>query len=444
MENPMKRTTLAPAAVAALALALFAAAARLASGNSGAVDGNDHEVWVIDQSDTRPDGGGTLYIYEGESLAGGNPSRARPEVIDLGGLARTLCLEQTGSAPRRPHMFYFNQAHTHVALAFVATGHVLFMDGATRAPLACIDVGEQAHAAVPSPDGTYAIVANQNGKVLQRIRTDYATNTFRLEDAATLNLATCTTPAGADCQSTALRPDNAPICAAIESTSRLSFVTLRGGGLFVVDATATPMRIVAEYDREAVKPNGCGAVQVGGTMYINSGGGTPTTPFAADLYAFPVAGYIGTPNPPNWPPPRTVFSHTGSGPVDSHGAVAAGRGAYLWVGDRAANRIVVVETAANQVAGEIALTGRLSGDPAPDLLDIAPSGNRVYAALRGPNPLSGNVPMVNNAVGSSPGLAILRVEADGRTGTLTGIVPITRPVDGVERADPHGVGVRRR
>jgi len=284
---------------AALALAVLTVAVALASDSSDAADGSGHEVWVIDQSDTRPDGGGTLYIYEGEALTGNGPEHARPEVIDLGGAARALCLEQTGSAPRRPHMFFFNEAHTHVVLAFVATGHVLFMDGTTRAPLACIDAGEQAHAAVPSPDGTYALVANQNGKLLQRIRTDYAGNTFRLEEAATLNLATCATPSGADCQSAALRPDNAPICAAIDDTSRLGFVTLRGGGLFVVEATATPMRIMAEYDRETVKPNGCGAVQVGGTVYINSGGGTATTPFAADLYAFPSAGYSGTPNPPN-------------------------------------------------------------------------------------------------------------------------------------------------
>ena len=67
-------------------------------------------------------------------------------------------------------------------------------------PIACIDVGEQAHAAVPSPDDRYLIVANQNGKLLQRIRTDYETNTFTLESAATLNLATCTTPNGFACQ----------------------------------------------------------------------------------------------------------------------------------------------------------------------------------------------------------------------------------------------------
>ena len=39
--------------------------------------------------------------------------------------------------------------------------------------------------------------------------------------------------------------------------SRYVFVTLRGGGLFIVDAKATPMQIVAEYDIDTVHPNGC-------------------------------------------------------------------------------------------------------------------------------------------------------------------------------------------
>ena len=54
--------------------------------------------------------------------------------------------------------------------------------------------------ATPSPDGTYVTVANQNGKLFERIRTDYATNTFVHDTAATLDLATCTTPNGLACQ----------------------------------------------------------------------------------------------------------------------------------------------------------------------------------------------------------------------------------------------------
>jgi DNA-binding beta-propeller fold protein YncE len=368
-----------------------------------------------------------------------------PEVIDLGGAARDLCLAQTGSAPRRPHMMMLNHhRHSHAIITFVATGHVLFMHGATRAPVACIDVGVQAHAATPSHDETYAVVANQNGKLLQRIRTDYATNTFTLEDAATINLATCITPSGAACQDALLRPDNAPICPIVDTTSRLSFVTLRGGGLFVVDSTATPMRIVAEYDQATVHPNGCGGVETARKMYINAGGGTVANPFESDLYAFSLEDFSETPNPPNTPAPKLVFSHDARRFVDSHGAALTQQARYLWVADRAANRIVIVDTRTDKPIDEIELFGRLSPNPAPDLLDSSPSGDLIFVTLRGPNPLTGNAPGINNAAGSTPGLGIMQVKQGGRQGELRALIPITHLVNVIELADPHGIAVRRK
>ena len=81
-------------------------------------------------------------------------------------------------------------------------------------------------------------------------------------------------------------------------------------------------------------------------------------------------------------------------------------------------------------------------DPAPDILDPSPDGNWVFRSLRGPRPLSANVPDTDNAVGSTPGLGVVRVDPDGRSGRLVAVVPITHVVDGVERADPHGLKVR--
>ena len=74
-------------------------------------------------------------------------------------------------------------------------------------------------------------------------------------------------------------------------------------------------------------------------------------------------------------------------------------------------------------------------------MDIAPAGNRVYTALRGPNPLSGDP---HSSTGSTPGLGIIRVEQAGRNGVLQDIIRIFN-IDGsgVERADAHGVRVRR-
>jgi DNA-binding beta-propeller fold protein YncE len=89
--------------------------------------------------------------------------------------------------------------------------------------------------------------------------------------------------------------------------------------------------------------------------------------------------------------------------VDSHGATLTKHARYLWVADRAANRIIVVNTRSDTVVNEIALAGSVSPDPAPDLMGISPSGNRVYVSLHGPAPLTANVFGVNNAVGSTPG-----------------------------------------
>ena len=427
-------------ATSVLVLAVSMVAATLWASGAVEADHGGHEVWIIDQADSTPDGGGRLHIYQGADLSGRNAAPAPREVVDLGGAARSLCLSQTGTAPRRPHMLLFDASHSRAILSFVATGHVLFMNAATRAPVACIDVGAQAHAAFPSPDDAYVVVANQNGKLLQRIATNYRTDVYRLEPAATLDLATCTTPSGAPCEGPP-RPDNAPICPVIDSTSRFTFTTLRGGGLLVVNSVATPMSIVAEYDRATVHPNGCGGLEAAGKMYINSGGGTAANPLESDLYAFPLAGFSAVPNPPNTPAPKVVFSHDSRGFVDSHGATLGTHGTYLWVADRAANRIVVVQVARDLVVNEINLVGRLSPDPAPDLMDVSPTFENVYVSLRGPNPLTANVPGVNNAVGATPGLGVIR--GSGGAGVLVAVAPISNVVGGVERADPHALRVRR-
>ena len=166
------------------------------------------------------------------------------ERIDLGAEVSALCLARTGANPVRPHMITVNPAQTHVIVSFVATGHVLFIEGDSREPVECIrtspGVGgvRQAHMATPSPDSTYVTVANQNGKLLERILTDYENNIFQLDPAATIDLANCVTPSGQPCQSAALRPDNAPICPIIDSSSQFSFVTLRGGAYLFLPGLA--------------------------------------------------------------------------------------------------------------------------------------------------------------------------------------------------------------
>ncbi len=416
----------------------------------------EFEVWVTDQSGTA----GTLYIYNGKDLidkAGG----AAPEVIDLGAAVSALCSQQAGSAPTRAHMVMFNRRHTHAILSYVATGHVVFIDAATRTPLACIDVGEQAHASMPAPDESYMLVADQNGKKLHRIETHYSTQTFSLDNAATLDLAGCTTPNGAPCQEPTLRPDNAPICFTLDSSSRLAFVTLRGGGMFVVDATTSPISIIAEYDKATVHGNGLCGVEKNEKMFINAGGATKGNPRASALYSFSENGFPAKGfNRPNIPPPTLIFSKE-TGDHDSHAMLFTGghasREGFVWVGDRFANEVDVVDPETEKLVNTFTLVGDVSPDPAPDIMDIAPGGHYAFVVMRGPCPLTANVEGVNNAVGATPGVGVVKVTEGGRNGELVGIAAITNPAPAgfdcasrsddaagsiTNRADPHGLRVR--
>ncbi len=288
--------------------------------------GQDFEVWLVDQSNSPGVMfGGKVHVFEGSDLLGRNASDADPlDVIELSGNTAALCMAMTGANPVRPHMLLFDSTHSRAILSFVASGHVVVFDAASRTPITCIrtSVGaggaRQAHASFPAPDDSFILVANQNGKLLERIMTDADGDGIPFEDAgdivldaaATLDLANCTTPNGMPCQMAGVRPDNAPICPIIDSSSTLGFITLRGGGLFVVDTQATPMAIVAEYDAAAVHGNGCGGVQVGEAMFLNSGGGTATNLSEFDVYRFPISGYDAF-NPPNTPAPHGIDARLG-------------------------------------------------------------------------------------------------------------------------------------
>ena len=407
---------------------------------------SSYEVWAIDQSNSPGlTYGGTLYIYDGKELEQGlKGAESEPEKLDLAGATAQLCYSQTLAYPVRPHMIAMNASQTHAIISFVASGHVLIMDARTRTPVECIrtSIGaggsRQVHFAIPSPDETYIAVANQNGKLFERIETHYASNQFTLNTAAGLDLANCTTPNGVACQQAGIRPDNAPICPIIEATSQYVFVTLRGGGLFVVDAKQTPMQIVAEYDINTVHPNGCLGAQTGDKMYIDSGGGTASHLYGADLYTFPVTGF-STANPPNMPVPGVVFSDL-SADADAHGALLTKHERYLWVADRGRNFLWVVDTVTDEVVNTILLASSISADPTPDLLMLSPNGTHAFMSLRGPNPLTAD-PHVST--GSTPGVGVIRVIEAGRNGVFEYAAPVSNlDSANIERADVHALTIR--
>ncbi len=448
--------------VALVALACTAAAAVVASAGTSSHDDRRHrssyEVWLVDQEDKFNAGAGTLYVFDGRELSR-DAATAIPEAVDLSGAVRAMCEQKTGTTPVRPHMVVFNGGdddgpggNTHAALAYVVSGHVAFLDADTREPVGCVDVGTQAHAAWPTPDQRHLIVANQGGKLLQRIRTDYRTETFTLENRATIDLKTCTTPSKEPCQDPTprpddvpiRRPDNAPICPRTTSDGRFTFVTLRGGGMFVVDHNATPMRIVAEYDRAHVDDNGCGEMEVRGRMYVNSGAGTIPGPVGAppvpgdepyghDVYSFELDEFSSKPaRVTNTPSPTPVYSRDGQ--VDAHAVSLTEHGRYMWWGDRIQNDVVVVDPRRNRAINRFELAGPLSDDPAPDLFDLSPRGDYMFASLRGPNPSSGH-----EAFGSTPGVGVIDVRRGGRSGRLVGVARVGN-VRGTP--DPHAIRVR--
>ncbi len=405
--------------VAALPAGLAAAPA--AQGAPG------YELWAVDQADAA-DGGARLYIWRGEQLSGPAPTGA-PEVVDLEAAATGV-----GDGPGvRPHLLLFNNGLTHGILAAVVSGHVLFIRASDRRVVGSVDVGEQAHGAVPAPDDSYVLVANQNGKRLARIRTDFTREQFRWEPNADLDLAAL---------EDADHPDNAPICPLVfAGGTNKAYVTMRGGGLYVVDAAATPMRVVRQYGMSEVAPSGCGGVVLGDKVYINSGTATTADLYVLDARTDDIMKHLS-------------LSNLGG---DAHGMVLTAGGRYLWMSLRSTGNVVVVNTETDEVETVFTVGAGLGRRPsvpgaAPDLMDIAPGagaplpcqpsstpmclapgGDRVFISMRGPRALTGGMA----AIGDRTGVEILRVEDGGRFGTRVAFIPV-----GDDRADIHALAVR--
>jgi hypothetical protein len=431
----------------ALAVALTASAQAGAEGFDRSSRG-DYEVWLVDQSNTNGTTfGGNIYIFDGDELTrhGSEDAPSPRAIMDLAGPTNDLCVAATGVNPVRPHMLTFNSTQTHATLTFVASGHVVIFDAREKLPVACFrtEVGaggaRQAHAAYPTSDDRYLVVANQNGKKLERIRTDYRRERFVQEPAATLDLAGCTTPTGLPCQSPELRPDNAPICPFVASDNGPAFVSLRGGGMLVVDWRSTPMKIVGEYDVHHVPANGCGFIEARGWVFGNGGGGTAAHLDGFSVYRVPMKGYSAA-NPANYPTPQRLFDDDAH-ERDAHGVAVTRHERFVWVGDRDANVVEVFDARTGTRIGTLDLVTPHSADPTPDLFVGSPDRKWLFVSTRGPNPLSGDP---HSSLGTDPGLLVIRVHEEGTDGEVKRLVRISnKDAAGVERADAHGIGLRR-
>ena len=430
-----------------------------------------YEVWLTDQNNTagytaqapRGTHGGRLIIWDSADIEDpGGPILNRPTIIDLAQLyASGGPNNTTGAEVVRPHMLAVSSDHKYMALAFVASGHVAVIEAATRRPKALFRMSagaggaRQAHAAQWTMDGSAIVVANQNGKLFERINYDRATDSFRHDTAATLNLAGCRTPNGLPCETQTPvnesdarffgphnRPDNAPICPIVTFNNRV-IITLRGGGMLVADPAATPMAIVAEYGNALYGRDGCGGVQVGNRVFVNAGAGTVTTNESGyNLYEiedrFPSAPAFLPANDERLRPRH--FAGNSANNRDAHGLVAGPAGFYLYSFDRLANEVEVHRAGDLAHVVSIPLAGPLSSDPTPDIATLSPMGNRIYVALRGPNPQTG----AHASAGVTPGLGIFTITHAGVWGSLTAIgrTAFTNPINNGEESDPHGITVR--
>jgi DNA-binding beta-propeller fold protein YncE len=302
----------------------------------------------------------------------------------------------------------WNSTHSHGILANVGSGRVYIIRTANRKSVASIDVGEQAHGALASPDDTQILVSNQNGKKLARIHADFAAETFHHDPAEDLNLGAMENPD---------QPDNASICPMMYvNGGSIAYVTLHGGGLYVVDTQASPMAVTREYTKDQIAPAGCGGIEHG-VVYVNSG-----TANDSHIYVF---------NATSDELVKTI--PTGQWGTDGHSMELLG-GRYLLMGHRGnGDTIVILDTTTQEIVGQIDDVGA-----APDLLDVSPVGDLVFATLRGPGALTGGPA----AIGQTPGVAVLLVDPGGGAGKRVAFVRIS-PQIGDSNADPHGIAVRR-
>jgi len=484
----------------------------------------DYEVWVSDQANTRgitvdtPAGthGGKVYIYDGADLALTQPLNS-PLVLDVTTNLFPTADVTTGAHVTRIHGILPSPDHHYMALNFVGSGHLGIVKGQTRSPVCLFrttgtDTGQQNHMSFWMPDGSSIVVANQNGRLLERVDlirdNSGAVTGFNFNAAASLDMVggegrivyqpqavdmdiddgiTCTvsgivadgqpttTPTGAPKQAPGLRPANSVICPIASSTNQHVFTTLGGGGMFVVDTKATPMAIVAEYDMNVISAAGCGGVEAAGFMHLNTGTPAPNVS-EFSIYRFPL-DYPAAPsfNAANTPTPVAVWADADNGKVagvdipeksnrDAHGLVLTRKTSpdeisYLHQMDRIRNNVEVFSIAApwNDLASRhegtysLTTTGACgstigttkSNEPTPDLGDLSiTDGNRIYVALRGPFPLT----VSHAAEGSCPGLGIITLSPDRRSGELTHVLPTTILNGDRSRnlSDPHAAIVRKK
>ncbi len=448
----MKLKTILTRVVAGMAVGLYT----VAYTHTAYAHNSNYEVWAVDQafdSDSNADAG-MLYVYEGtdKKFKG---KHGGPHLIHTSVMADDAAAGGW-DVGKKPHMTLFAGSGSHMVIGHASNGVIYLIDADSKAIVDTYDIRTdvsapdgtfdgvgKTHAVIPSPDNTFVIVAD----------TDVAPSIIKVSlDLSGSCAGTGGTPnrhqyfdCDAGSASAAIEIPHSPgnsICPVMTDDSKYAYVTLASGGLDIVDLTSNAVIYsytadsamtadVGPTTRGEIGPNGCGGIQHGDTVYINSGNPDPEDTdvvYAFDNSALPFS--------------KPAFTRIPQSGNDSHGMLIAGH--YVWACNRGDNTCNVVDTLTNRVVNVIDLeaSGKL-GDVAPDLIDLSPSGKVAFIAQRGPVPVSANDPNFDNAKGDNPGVGVLAVKKDGKNGKVKNHLPITNNIDGTNFADIHAIRVRK-
>lgn len=472
-----------------------------------------YEVWLSDQSNTMgissisPTGthGGQIRIYDSADLELATPID-KPLILDVTKDLFPDADVKTNAHVSRMHGILPSPDNRYMALNFVASGHLGIVDGETKKSVCLFrttqtTTGRQNHMSFWSPSGNQLIVANQNGRILERVdvrrNSSGSVTDFIFNAAASLDFVggsnrilaqpmavdmdlggaiNCkvegkvadsqptTTPNNQPKQAQGIRPLNSVICPIPSSTGKHVFASLGGGGMFVVDIRATPMAIVGEYDLSRVNAAGCGGMESNNYMHLSTGTPGPNISeftmyrFGLDYPSWPAFKL------PNTPEPVAIWKDPDNGKIagvdipagtnrDAHGMAISDDELHQF--DRIRNTVEVFKMEppwdhlhpdSSYALTDSGACGTTAGaattnDPTPDLGDTSPDGQSIYMALRGPYPLT----ISHAASGSCPGLGIIRKNPVSQSWELAAVLPSTVMdfTSSKNLSDPHAVIVRR-
>lgn len=396
------------------------------------------EIWALDQSDTRPDQGGVLYIWNGNAVAGD-----APEIVDL-----AVAAEAAGCpVGKRPHMALNNHADppTHVIVANVGAGLTFFMDPSTRSIVGCVETKDgfdgaggsaQAHAANGTPDDSMVIVADIGGKdaegnnksgYLHKIQTDYASNTYTLVETLQLDQF-------AEALGTSVAR---PICHEFTNDSKFAYVTFGGGGMLVLDVGSadgsTPMTAAHVYPAEMVPGTGCGTFVPDGSELMLSNGASTSDPNPTDgdwMYVFDTSGNAGG----DFPDPAQIALPG----ADTHGVdvcTDSDGNQFAWSLMRVTSEITIVDLQSMEVVNTQSLVSDFAQDPTPDLGFMR--DGKFYFTLRGPEPLTAITSLTSDL--RTPGVAVVDMSDDCLSFTWDESKLLSTGDNTVLPSDPHGM-----